>query len=95
MGIRMAAGVALVAAGLLATASPAWAGEAGALGACAELTDSGPGWAELRNDCGVAIEGSIALSTGERPACVPIAPRGTGTVTWEGEGVAEYAVDCI
>ncbi|MGP3972738.1 hypothetical protein ACTWQF_01660 [Streptomyces sp. 8N114] len=65
------------------------------LGACAELTDQGPGWASLRNDCGVEISGSVELSSGQNPECVTIAAHGTGTVRWEGSGTAEHAYDCL
>ncbi|NSC25325.1 hypothetical protein FM076_30915 [Streptomyces albus subsp. chlorinus] len=66
----------------------------GTLGACAELTGQGPGWATLRNDCGVRISGSVELTSGTNPACVPIAAYGTATVRWQGKGTAEYAYDC-
>ncbi|MBO8190027.1 hypothetical protein [Streptomyces spirodelae] len=65
------------------------------LGACAELTDQGPGWASLRNDCGVEIDGSVQLSSGKNPKCVTIPAYGTGTVYWKGRGTAEYAYDCL
>jgi hypothetical protein len=65
------------------------------LGACAELTDQGPGWASLRNDCGVEISGSVELTSGTNPACVSIPANGTATVKWEGSGRAEYAYDCV
>ncbi|GAB3569000.1 hypothetical protein GCM10027445_20030 [Amycolatopsis endophytica] len=96
MRLRLAAG--LAAAALLAAATPAWAGEPSpvdVLGACAELTGTGPGWALLRNDCGAAIDASVVLTGGERAACVPIAAHGTATLTWESEERAEYAVDCL
>ncbi|MEU6715034.1 hypothetical protein ABZ897_26520 [Nonomuraea sp. NPDC046802] len=80
---------------LIATPAGASSQQPKVLGACAELTTQGPGWATLRNDCGVAIEGSVSLSSGDSPACVPIAARGTNTVTWKGEGRAEYAFDCV
>ncbi|WP_326688500.1 MULTISPECIES: hypothetical protein [unclassified Streptomyces] len=65
------------------------------LGACAELTEQGAGWASLRNDCGVEIDGSVQLSAGTNPACVTIAAGDTVEVTWKGSGVAEYAYDCV
>ncbi|MGI5348836.1 hypothetical protein ACQEU8_11660 [Streptomyces sp. CA-250714] len=67
----------------------------GVLGACAELTDQGPGWASLRNDCGVEISGSVQLSSGKNPKCVSIAAYGTNTVRWKGTGTAEHAYDCL
>ncbi|WP_129837791.1 hypothetical protein [Streptomyces sp. RFCAC02] len=81
------------AAAALATV-PAQAADAGALGACAELVGQAPGSADLRNDCGVPIEASVAVTGQADPACVPIAAYGTAVVRWEGDGTAEYAYDC-
>ncbi|MFI8851680.1 hypothetical protein ACIGW3_16010 [Streptomyces sp. NPDC053499] len=95
----LVAGAALVVVPVQA-AGAAGAAEPGAaapqiLGACAELTDQGPGWASLRNDCGVEIDGSVQLSSGKNPKCVTIPAYGTGTVYWKGSGTAEYAYDCL
>jgi hypothetical protein len=97
---RIAAGIAATTAVLIAAPTVASADDGSqasprVFGACAELTENGPGWALLRNDCAIAIEGSVDLSSGDRPTCVPIAPHGTNTVIWKGGGRAEYAVDCV
>ncbi|MBO8194949.1 hypothetical protein ITI46_25320 [Streptomyces oryzae] len=96
----LAAGAALfvVPAHAAAAAGPASEAPTSAprvLGACAELTDQGPGWAALRNDCGVEISASVQLSSGANPKCVAIPANGTGTVHWKGHGTAEYAYDCL
>ncbi|MGY1439958.1 hypothetical protein [Streptomyces reniochalinae] len=97
-GCVLAAGAALIVVPAHAVSAAGPAAETGAshvLGACAELTDQGPGWALLRNDCGAEISGSVQLSSGASPQCVPIPAHGTSTVRWRGNGTAEYAYDCL
>ncbi|MBQ0865126.1 hypothetical protein ACH4RA_06290 [Streptomyces smyrnaeus] len=92
----LAAGAALVVVPAQAAGAAAHdAAVPSVLGACAELTEQGPGWASLRNDCGVEISGSVQLSSGKNPNCVSIPAYGTGTVYWKGSGTAEYAFDCL
>ncbi|WP_369199304.1 hypothetical protein [Streptomyces sp. PU-14G] len=94
----LAAGAALIVVPAQAAAAVGPATQTGApgvLGACAELTGQGPGWASLRNDCGVEISGSVQLSSGASPQCVSIPAHGTSTVRWAGTGTAEYAYDCL
>ncbi|MEV1005059.1 hypothetical protein [Nonomuraea sp. NPDC050202] len=96
------AAVASASAALIAAPAGAVTASSTALGACAELVASGPqqattttvNWAVLRNDCGEEIRGSVSLSHGDSPACVPIAPHGYNIVLWKGTGRAEYAIDC-
>ncbi|RCG24742.1 hypothetical protein DTL70_10395 [Streptomyces diacarni] len=94
----LAAGAALIVVPAHAAAAVGPAAGTGAphvLGACSELIGQGPGWASLRNDCGVEVSGSVQLTSGTSPQCVSIPAHGTSTVRWAGDGTAEYAYDCL
>ncbi|MFC5216889.1 hypothetical protein [Streptomyces coerulescens] len=88
-----AAAVALITGAAAAgTASAAEAGQPREPG-CAHLVGSGPGWADIYNECGYTIFASVEVD-GFDPSCIQIGPGAIGTIGLEPGDVPYYAYEC-